>query len=99
MNGLGWMLASLARLRSGEERLAVGYFAHLGRGARLFVVELIYALGGAARRLGFYVPGILIAVSQSHGNGNPRVIALALLVDLAPLGTLARPRPAATCRL
>jgi len=86
MNGLGWMLGSLDRLRSGEERLADGYFAHIGRGARLFVVELIYALMVIAVGLVFYVPGILVAVSQSHGNANPGVIALALLLDLAALG-------------
>jgi hypothetical protein len=86
MNGLGWMLGSLDRLRLGEERLADGYFAHIGRGARLFVVELIYALVVVAVGLVFYVPGILIAVSQSHGNANPGVIALALLLDLAALG-------------
>ena len=86
MNGLGWMLGSLDRLRSGEERLADGYFAHIGRGARLFVVELIYALMVIAVGLVFYVPGILVAVSQSHGNANPGLIALALLLDLAALG-------------
>src|SRR5258708_28566591 len=86
MNGLGWMLGSLDRLRSGEERLADGYFAHIGRGARLFVVELIYVLVVVAVGLVFYVPGILIAVSQGHGNANPAVIALALLLDLAALG-------------
>ena len=86
MNGLGWMLGSLDRLRSGEERLADGYFAHIGRGARLFVVELIYALVVVALGLVFYIPGILIAVSQSHGNANPGLIALALLLDLAALG-------------
>jgi len=86
MNGLGWMLGSLDRLRSGEERLADGYFAHIGRGARLFVVELIYALVVVALGLVFYIPGILIAVSQGHGNANPGVIALALLLDLAALG-------------
>jgi Protein of unknown function (DUF4013) len=86
MNGLGWMLGSLDRLRSGEERLADGYFDHIGRGARLFVVELIYALVLAALGLVFYIPGILIAVGQGHGNANPGVIALALLLDLAALG-------------
>src|SRR5260370_37420824 len=86
MNGLGWMLASRARLISGEERLADGYFTHIGRGARLFVVELIYALVVAAVGLVFYIPGILIAVSQGHGNASPGVIALALLLDLAALG-------------
>ena len=86
MNGLGWMLGSLDRLRSGEERLADGYFAHIGRGARLFVVELIYALVVVVVGLVFYVPGILIAVIQSHGNANPGLIGLALLLDLAALG-------------
>jgi hypothetical protein len=86
MNGLGWMLGSLDRLRSGEERLADGYFDHIGRGARLFVVELVYALMVAALGLVFYIPGILIALSQGHGNANPGVIALALLLDLAALG-------------
>jgi hypothetical protein len=86
MNGLGWMLGSLDRLRSGEERLTDGYFTHIGRGARLFVVELIYALVVVALGLVFYIPGILIAVSQGHGNANPGVIALALLLDLAALG-------------
>src|SRR4029077_17005304 len=86
INGLGCMLGSLDRLRAGEERLADGYFDHIGRGARLFLVELIYALVVAALGLVFYIPGILIAVSQGHGNANPGVIALALLLDLAALG-------------
>ncbi len=86
MNGIGFMLASLDRLRSGEERLAAGSFDHIGRGARLFVVELIYALVVAALGLVFYIPGILIAVSQGHGSANPGLIALAVLLDLAALG-------------
>jgi len=86
MNGIGFMLASLDRLRSGEERLAAGNFDHIGRGARLFVVELIYALVVAALGLVFYIPGILIAVSQGHGSANPGLIALAVLLDLAALG-------------
>jgi len=86
MNGIGWMLGSLDRLRSDEERLAAGNFDHIGRGARLFVVELIYALVVAALGLVFYIPGISIAVSQGHGNANPGLIALAVLLDLAALG-------------
>jgi len=86
MNGIGWMLGSLDQLRSGEERLAAGNFDHIGRGARLFVVELVYAFVVAALGLVFYIPGILIAVGQGHGSANPGLILLAVLLDLAALG-------------
>ncbi|OLC16667.1 MAG: hypothetical protein AUH32_00800 [Actinobacteria bacterium 13_1_40CM_66_12] len=89
INGIGWMLASLDRLRSGDERLAAGNFTHIGRGARVFVAELIYGLVVVALGLIFYVPGILIAVNQSHGAGNPGLIALAILLNLAALGVVA----------
>src|ERR1700682_3607354 len=44
LNGLGWMLATLDRLRAGEERLAPANLGYIGRGFRLFVVNLVYAL-------------------------------------------------------
>ena len=89
MNGIGWMLASVDRLRSGEERLAAGNFNHIRRGVRVFVVELIYALVVVALGLVFYIPGILIAVNQGHSSGNPGLIALAILLNLAALGIVA----------
>src|SRR5260370_486354 len=46
MNGLGWMLGSLDRLRSGEERLDDGYVADIGRGARPVGVAVPYLAGG-----------------------------------------------------
>lgn len=94
INNLGWMLASMDRLRSGEERLAQANLTYLARGVRVFVVELIYILVLVAVCLLFYIPGILIAVHEGHDNGNGALIALALLLNvvafgLATLGSLA----------
>jgi len=44
INGLGWMLATLDRLRAGDESLPPGNLGYLGRGVRLFVVQLVYSL-------------------------------------------------------
>jgi Protein of unknown function (DUF4013) len=88
MNGIGWMLASLDRLRAGEERLAPANLTYLGRGARVFLVELIYALVMVAAGLVFYIPGLLIAVHQGHGNGNPALIVVAILLNLAAFGII-----------
>ncbi|HEX7264783.1 MAG TPA: DUF4013 domain-containing protein [Candidatus Dormibacteraeota bacterium] len=82
INGLGWMLASMDRLRSGEEKLAPANFSYLGRGARVFVVYLIYGLALVALGLLPYIPAIAIAVSQNHTNGNAGLIGLALLLNL-----------------
>src|SRR5207249_1955786 len=48
INGLGWMLATLDRLRAGEERMAPANLGYIGRGAQLFVVQLAYGLAVAA---------------------------------------------------
>src|ERR1700680_967918 len=82
INGLGWMLASLDRLRAGEERLAPANFSYLGRGARVFVVYLIYTLVLVAVGLLPYIPAIAIAISQNHTNGNAALIGLAVLLNL-----------------
>lgn len=89
MNGIGWMLASLDRVRAGEEKLGAGNFRHIGRGARVFFVELIYALVVVALGLVFYIPGILIAVNEGHGSANPGLIGLAVLLNLAAFGIVA----------
>jgi hypothetical protein len=86
INGIGWMLGSLDRLRSGEERLAPANLTHLGRGARVFVVELVYALILVAVGLLLYIPGVTIAIQQNHGQGNPALIAVALLLNLGAFG-------------
>jgi len=43
LNGLGWMLAGLDRLRAGQKGLPPANLTYLGRGIRLFVVNLVYA--------------------------------------------------------
>jgi len=88
LNGLGWMLATLDRLRAGEEKLAPANLSYLGRGLRLFVVELVYALVVVAIGLILYVPGVAIAANQGHGEGNAGLIAVAILLNLAAFGLI-----------
>jgi hypothetical protein len=88
INGLGWMLATLDRLRAGEEKLAPANLSYLGRGLRLFVVELVYGLVVVAIGLILYVPGVAIAANQGHGEGNAGLIAVAILLNLAAFGLI-----------
>jgi len=76
INGLGWMLAALDRLRAGEERLPPANFDHVGRGFRLFIVLLVYGLVVALIASVVYVPAVLILASQGHGSINPALFTL-----------------------
>jgi len=95
INGLGWMLATIDRLRAGEERLAPANFSQLGRGAGLFLVQLAYGLAIAAVAGIIYLPGVFLAASQNNQtNANPVVIVAALLLfflafAVAVIGSLA----------
>jgi len=89
INGIGWMLASLDRLRAGEEKLAPANLDNLGRGARVFVVELIYALAVVAIGMVLYLPAFAITVQQNQGHANAGLIALALILTLAAFGLIA----------
>lgn len=94
INGLGWMLATLDRLRAGEERLAPATLGYIGRGFRLFVVNLVYGLAIALITVVIYVPAVVVASNQSHGSANPASVSLAILLSLlafsiATLGSLA----------
>ena len=82
INGLGWMLASLDRLRTGEERLAPANLSYLGRGIRLFAVELIYGLAIAAVALVIYIPSVALAIHEGQGSANPALISVAVLLYL-----------------
>ena len=82
INGLGWMLASLDRLRAGEDRLAPANLRYLGRGIRLFGVELIYGLGIAAVALLIFVPAFVLASNEGQGSANGAVIAAAIFLNL-----------------
>jgi hypothetical protein len=94
INGLGWMLATLDRLRAGEERLAPATLGYIGRGFRLFVVNLVYGLAISLVTGLVYVPAVLVASNQSHGSTNPGMVSFAILLSLlafsiATLGSLA----------
>ena len=82
INGIGWMLASLDRLRAGEERLAPANLTHLGRGIRLFAVELIYGIGITVIALVVFVPAVALEVQQGNGSGDAALIGGAIFLNL-----------------
>jgi hypothetical protein len=86
INGIGWMLASLDRLRAGDERMADANLGYLGRGIRLFAVQLIYVFALTAVTLAVYLTAVLVAVRQSHESANPALISLAIALSLLALG-------------
>ncbi len=93
INGLGWMLATLDRLRSGDEKLAPANLRYIARGFPLFVVNLVYGLVIVLVAGAIYVPGLLLASNESHTSANPAVISLAIALSLlafsvATLGSL-----------
>jgi len=94
INGLGWMLATLDRLRAGEERLAPATLGYIGRGFSLFVVSFVYGLLIVLVTVVIYVPAVVVASNESHGSANPASISLAILLSvlafsIATLGSLA----------
>ena len=86
INGLGWMLATLDRLRAGDERMAPANLSYIGRGVQLFVVQLAYGLAVAAMALVIYLPAVLLAVSQGHGEANSGLIVVALFLNVLAFG-------------
>lgn len=93
INGIGWMLESLDRLRAGEERLAPANLSHIGRGANLFVVNLVYGLAVVALAALIYIPAVVVFAGQGRGSMNPALVSLGILLSLlafsvATLGSL-----------
>ena len=86
INGLGWMLASLDRLRAGENTMAPANLSYIGRGLRLFVVQLVYGLAVSALALLIYLPAVLLAVRQGQGEANGGLIVLALFLNVLAFG-------------
>ena len=86
INALGWMLASLDRLRAGEERLAPANLGYLGRGMRLFVVQLVYGLALAALALVVFLPAVVLAIRQGQGKADTGLIGAAILLNLLAFG-------------
>jgi hypothetical protein len=94
INGMGWMLAALDRLRGGQDRLPPANLRYLGRGFRLFVVVLVYGLAVAAVAALVYLPALLILAHEGQGNASPAAVSGAVLLSLlsfsiATLGSLA----------
>jgi hypothetical protein len=94
INGLGWMLAGLDRLRAGEERLPPANFGYLARGIRLFVVQLVYGLALLLIVAAFYAPAVLVFIREGRGSANLGLISFGLLLNLmsfsvGSLGSLA----------
>jgi hypothetical protein len=94
INAIGWMLASLDRLRAGEERLAPANLSHLGRGLRLFVVDLVYELVLVLVGAVLYVPAVVIFAHEGSGTANAGLVSVAVLLSLltfsvVTLGSLA----------
>src|SRR5712692_7411586 len=88
IDGLGWMLVTLDRLRAGEEKLPPANFDYLGRGAPLFVVFLVYYLGLALIGAALYVPAFLILGQQSHDSLNALLLLLAFGLMLLTLSVV-----------
>ncbi len=82
INGIGWMLATLDRLRAGEERLAPANLTHLGRGIRLFAVELVYGIVITAIVLVILLPAVVLEVKQGQGSGDVPAIGAAIFLNL-----------------
>jgi hypothetical protein len=88
INGLGWMLATLDRLRAGEEKLPPANFDYLGRGFQLFVVSLVYYVGLGFITAVLYVPAIFILAQQGHNMSNAFLVALGIALLLLGAGVL-----------
>jgi Protein of unknown function (DUF4013) len=88
INGLGWMLATLDRLRAGEQKLPPANFDYLGKGVQLFVVYLVYYLALAVVGLLFYTPAILILSFQGHHNPNVFLVGLGIVLLLLTLSVV-----------
>src|ERR1700694_4716205 len=82
INGIGWMLASLDRLRAGDERLAPASLRYVGRGIRLFLVEVIYPIAVIFIALVILLPALALEVQQGQGTANSVLIAAAVFLNI-----------------
>lgn len=82
INGLGWMLATLDRLRAGEQSLPPANLGYLSRGIRLFAVQLVYSVVLLLVVAVFYAPAVLLFVHEGSGSANLGLISLGLLLNV-----------------
>src|SRR5438309_4176901 len=83
IDGLGWMLVAIDRLRAGEEKLPPANFDYLGRGVLLFVVFLVYYLGLALVAALLFVPAVVALSIQGNGSGNALLILIGFKIGRA----------------
>lgn len=83
INTLGWLLATVDRLRAGEEELPPGNFDYLLRGLELFVVMLVYVLIVLAAAALFFIPGLIVLGAEGSSSGNGFAAFLGVLLMLA----------------
>ena len=88
INALGWMLATLDRLRAGEERLPPANFDYLGRGFRLFVVNVVYYLVLLLIAAVVYLPAVLILDAEGRSSPNAALVAVGTSLSLLTFGIL-----------
>jgi hypothetical protein len=88
INGMGWMLAALDRLRAGEERLPPANFDYLGRGVGLFVVNLVYVLALLIVGGVLYGLAVVILATQGHDTPNAFLVAVAFALLLLAFGVV-----------
>jgi MFS family permease len=86
INGMGWMLASLARLREGKEELPPANFDYLWKGFQLFVVLLVYQLALLALGAVFFVPAVILLSTQGGSSGNTLLALIGVLLMLIAFG-------------
>ena len=94
INGIGWMLAALDRVRSGQDGLPPSNLGYLGRGFPLFLVLLVYGLAIGVIAGLVYLPAVLIFVHEGRGSASAAAVSGAVLLSLlsfslATLSTLA----------
>ena len=66
---LGWMLAALDNLRANRQELPEAGFSYIGRGSRLFVVQLVYGLAiGVVASVILLVGFGLLAAGSNEGS-------------------------------
>jgi hypothetical protein len=86
INGLGWMLASIARLREGKAELPPANFDYLWKGFQLFVVLLVYSLALLAVAGVFFVPAVILLGTQGGSSGNTVLALAGVLLMLVAFG-------------
>lgn len=82
INGIGWMLAAIDRLRAGEPNLPRASFSYVGRGLPLFAVTLVYVLALAVLMAVLFIPAAAIYSSQGRGPMNAGLISVAVLLNV-----------------